>query len=155
MKMTPSKSEGRQVVVFDLNAETYGIDIQRVHEIIRYSQPRTVAGADPSIRGVINLRGRIVPICDLKQRLTLAPSLDVDEAKIVVIEMAAGIAGVIVDAVAEVLTVDPDAVAPVPTFTQHAAYVDGVAKVADRLVLLLDADALFDIDVAAAFAEAA
>jgi purine-binding chemotaxis protein CheW len=145
----------RQVVAFDLNDETYGLDIQRVQEIIRYAEPRTVAGADSSIRGVINLRGVIVPICDLKERLGLDRALDAENAKIVILETAHGAAGLIVDDVEEVVTLDADSLVAVPAFTGSAAFVEGVAKVGTRLILLLDADALFEIDIAAAFAEAA
>src|ERR1700750_497602 len=94
----------RQLVIFSLGSEEYALPITRVQEIIRYAEPRSVASQTAWIRGVINLRGKIVPVCDLAQRLGL-PTERVDTAKIVIVETESGTAGVIVDDVDEVLTV--------------------------------------------------
>ena len=141
--MGSDAAAARQVVVFDLAGEPYGVDIRRVREIIRYTPPRTVAGAAPSIRGVINLRGAIVPVGDLKARLGVPPVLDEARAKIVLVETGAGVAGIIVDDVAAVQTLTDDLVDEVPPTAGCAAFVDGVARVGDRLLVLLDPDALF------------
>jgi purine-binding chemotaxis protein CheW len=133
----------RQVVVFDLAGEPYAVDIHRVREIIRYTPPRSVSGAAESIRGVINLRGAIVPVGDLKARLGVPPALDEARAKIVLVETAAGVAGMIVDDVAAVQTLTDDDVDEVPPTARCAAFVGGVARVDDRLLVLLDPDALF------------
>jgi purine-binding chemotaxis protein CheW len=133
----------RQVVVFDLAGEPYAVDIHRVREIIRYTAPRVVAGSAPSIRGVINLRGAIVPVGDLRARLGVPPALDEARAKIVLVETAAGVAGMIVDDVAAVRTLTADEVDEVPPTAGGAGFVDGVARVGDRLLVLLDPDALF------------
>ena len=153
--MSQTAITSRQVVVFDLNAETYAVGITQVQEIIRYAKPRTVSGTDHAIRGVINLRGKIIPVVDLKARLGLPAALDTDNAKIVAVETAGGVAGMIVDDVAEVLTLDDADLDGVPDFAQHAHYVEGVAKVGDRLILLLQPDALFDVELGTAYAEAA
>ena len=130
----------RQLVIFSLGSEEYALPITRVQEIIRYSEPRSVASQTAWIRGVINLRGKIVPVCDLAERLGL--SLERPEAaKIVIVETAVGTAGVIVDDVDEVLTVSPEQLEDVPT--ADAAYVDAVAKVGERLAILLNPDGLF------------
>src|SRR4051812_37624313 len=97
----------QQLVVFSLGNEEYGLPITQVQEIIRYTEPRTIPSAFPSVRGVINLRGKIIPVCDLKQRLGLY-NADGAEGKIVIVESQAGTAGVIVDEVDEVLTVSDD-----------------------------------------------
>lgn len=129
----------RQLVIFSLGAEKYALPITRVQEIIRYTEPRSVASQTRWIRGVINLRGNIVPVCDLAERLGL--ELDRPEtAKIVIVETAAGTAGVIVDDVDEVLTVTSAQLEDVPA--ADAAYVDAVAKVGDRLAILLNPDGL-------------
>jgi len=130
----------RQLVIFSLGSEEYALPITRVQEIIRYAEPRSVASQTAWIRGVINLRGKIVPVCDLAERLGL--SLERPEtAKIVIVETAVGTAGVIVDDVDEVLTVSPEQLEDVPT--ADATYVDAVAKVGERLAILLNPDGLF------------
>jgi purine-binding chemotaxis protein CheW len=130
----------RQLVIFSLGSEEYALPITRVQEIIRYAEPRSVASQTAWIRGVINLRGKIVPVCDLAERLGLALERP-EAAKIVIVETAVGTAGVIVDDVDEVLTVSPEQLEDVPT--ADAAYVDAVAKVGERLCILLNPDGLF------------
>jgi purine-binding chemotaxis protein CheW len=129
----------RQLVIFSLGTEEYALPITRVQEIIRYTEPRSVASRTRWIRGVINLRGNIVPVCDLGERLGLALERP-ENAKIVIIETAAGTAGVIVDDVDEVLTVTAEQLEDVPT--ADAAYADAIAKVGDRLAILLNPDGL-------------
>jgi purine-binding chemotaxis protein CheW len=134
-----TEERARQLVIFSLGSEEYALPITRVQEIIRYAEPRSVASQTPWIRGVINLRGKIVPVCDLAQRLGLALERP-EAAKIVIVETEVGTAGVIVDDVDEVLTVRPDQLEDVPT--ADAAYVDAVAKVGERLAILLNPDGL-------------
>ena len=130
----------RQLVIFSLGSEEYALPITRVQEIIRYTEPRMVASRTAWIRGVINLRGKIVPVCDLAERLGLALERP-EAAKIVIVETAVGTAGVIVDDVDEVLTVSPEQLEGVPT--ADTGYVDAVAKVGERLAILLNPDGLF------------
>ncbi len=137
----------RQLVIFSLGSEEYALPITRVQEIIRYTEPRSVASQTPWIRGVINLRGKIVPVCDLAERLGLALERP-EAAKIVIVETAVGTAGVIVDDVDEVLTVSPEQLEDVPT--ADTGYVDAIAKVGDRLCILLNPDGLFaGVEIAA------
>ena len=137
----------RQLVIFSLGTEEYALPITRVQEIIRYTEPRVVASRTAWIRGVINLRGKIVPVCDLALRLGL-PTERVDSAKIVIVETEQGTAGVIVDDVEEVLTVDDAQLEDVPA--ADAAYVDAIAKLDDRLAILLNPDGLLaGLDIAA------
>src|SRR5437870_9968302 len=103
----------RQLVVFSLGEEEYALPITQVQEIIRYTEPRAVASEAAWIRGVISLRGKIVPVCDLAARLGLSTEL-ADNAKIVIVETDGGTAGVIVDEVEEVLTVDEGQLDAVP-----------------------------------------
>ncbi len=137
----------KQLVIFSLGSEEYALPITRVQEIIRYTEPRSVASQTAWIRGVINLRGKIVPVCDLAERLGLTHERP-EAAKIVIVETAVGTAGVIVDDVDEVLTVSPEQLEDVPT--ADAAYVDAVAKVGERLAILLNPDGLFaGVEIAA------
>jgi purine-binding chemotaxis protein CheW len=130
----------RQLVIFSLGSEEYALPITRVQEIIRYTEPRSVASQTAWIRGVINLRGKIVPVCDLAQRLGL-PTERLETAKIVIVETELGTAGVIVDDVEEVLTVSVDQLEAVPS--ADSDYVEAIAKVGDRLAILLNPDGLF------------
>jgi purine-binding chemotaxis protein CheW len=137
----------RQLVIFSLGSEEYALPITRVQEIIRYTEPRMVASRTAWIRGVINLRGKIVPVCDLAERLGLFVERS-DVAKIVIVETETGTAGVIVDDVEEVLTVDDAQLEDVPT--ADTAYVDAIAKLDDRLAILLNPDGLLaGLDIAA------
>ena len=129
----------RQLVIFSLGTEEYALPITRVQEIIRYTEPRVVASRTAWIRGVINLRGKIVPVCDLAERLGLQLERR-KVGKIVIVETETGTAGVIVDDVEEVLTVDDARLEDVPA--ADAAYVDAIAKLDDRLAILLNPDGL-------------
>jgi purine-binding chemotaxis protein CheW len=134
-----SEEVSRQLVVFSLAGEEYGLPITHVHEIIRYAEPRTVASTDPTVRGVISLRGKILPVFDLLGRLGLARHDGAEgtvEANIVIVESDAEMAGVICDEVEEVITVDPEQLEEAPSADRTA--IDGIAKIDDRLVVLLN-----------------
>src|SRR3954449_9540916 len=131
---------GSQLVVFSLGEEEYALPITDVQEIIRYSEPRAVASESPWIRGVISLRGKIIPVCDLATRLGL-PNQDAGRANIVIVETLNGTAGVIVDEVEEVLTVDASQLDAVPS--AGTDFIEGVAKIDDRLVVLLNPNGIF------------
>ncbi len=130
----------QQLVVFSLGAEEYALPITQVQEIIRYTEPRTVASKTQWIKGVISLRGKIVPVCDLAARLGVSAVLSPD-AKIVIVETGGGTAGVIVDEVEEVLTVDASSLDAVPAAGTDV--IDAIAKIGDRLVVLLKPEGIF------------
>ncbi|HEX4806291.1 MAG TPA: chemotaxis protein CheW [Conexibacter sp.] len=129
----------RQLVVCALGSEEYGLPIEQVREIVRYTEPRPVASELPWMRGVIGLRGRLLPVHDLATRLGVAvpppaaPAAPPPSAKLVILEAGEEPAGVLVDDVVEVLTVTPEQIEPVPSGSGE------IARVGDRLVLLLDA----------------
>ena len=135
----PTQHMTQQLVVFALGDEEYALPIQQVQEIIRYSEPRAVSSAEPWIRGVISLRGKIVPVFDLGLRIGVHAEPG-DDQKIVIIETVTGTAGVVVDEVEEVLTVDADQLDEVPGAGSDA--IDAIAKIDDRLVVLLNPDRL-------------
>ena len=140
----------QQLVVFSLGAEEYALPIAAVHEIIRFTEPRSVASDAAWVRGVIGLRGKIIPIFDLAARLGLAPS---EPGKIVIVSSGAGQVGVMVDEVEEVLTVVSDQLEEVPTANSDA--IEAIAKIGDRLVVLLNTSGLFAREVAEEIAAAA
>jgi purine-binding chemotaxis protein CheW len=144
----PDATNSRQLVVFTLGTEHYALPIHQVHEIIRYSEPRSVASRADWVRGVISLRGRIVPVYDLATRLGVRSELT-DETKIVIVEAGSETAGVIVDGVEEVLTVQDEQLQEAPG--ADTTLIDSIAKVDSRLVVLLKPSAIFsEPDVALA-----
>jgi purine-binding chemotaxis protein CheW len=130
----------RQLVVFTLGTEHYALGIQQVHEIIRYSEPRSVASRADWVRGVISLRGRIVPVYDLAARLGVPSELS-EQSKIVIVEAGSETAGVIVDGVEEVLTVEDEHMQEAPG--ADTTLIDSIAKIGNRLVVLLKPTAIF------------
>jgi purine-binding chemotaxis protein CheW len=111
-----------------------------VHEIIRFTEPRTVTSEVAWIRGVIGLRGKIIPIFDLAARMQL-DGAGSEPGKIVIVETGTGQVGVMVDEVEEVLTVSSDQLEDVPTANSET--IEAIAKIEDRLVILLDPEGLF------------
>ncbi len=135
-----SDTTSQQLVVFSLGSEEYALPIGAVHEIIRFTEPRTVASDAAWIRGVIGLRGKIIPIFDLASRMALDTG-DAQPGKIVIVESGTGQVGVMVDEVEEVLTVSSEQLEDVPTANSEA--IEAIAKIDDRLVILLNSEGLF------------
>jgi purine-binding chemotaxis protein CheW len=149
---TMTSREARQAAVplkefltFRLGAESYGIDILKVQEIRGYEQPTTIANAPPFIKGVINLRGVIVPILDLRVKFRL-PETKYDEFTVVIIlNVASRVVGVVVDSVSDVLSLDPDAIRPTPEFASNTfdtKYITGLANLDENLLIMLDIEKL-------------
>ena len=133
-----------QLVVFDLASEHYGVDISDVREIMRMQNITKVPGAMSYVEGVINLRGKVLPVLDLRKRLGLKVAEQTEESRIVVVDIADGEVGVIVDAVTEVLRVPNAAVEPPSSMVAqgNSDYLRGIAKLTDRLIILLDLNKL-------------
>jgi purine-binding chemotaxis protein CheW len=143
-----SSDSTMQLVVFSLGEEEYALPITHVQEIIRYTEPRGVASQTPWIKGVISLRGKIVPVYDLASRLGLDCSGVA--SRIVMVESGEQMAGVIVGDVEEVLTLTSHDLDEVPA--AGAACIQAIAKVGDRLVVLLDPAGIFAPEPGAATA---
>ena len=133
-------TNARQLVVFNLGDQHYALPIGQVHEIIRYTEPRSVVSRADWVKGVISLRGQIIPVYDLAIRLGV-PSRLSHHAKIVIVETGTEVAGVIVDGVDEVLTIDADQLQPAPG--TDPTVIEAIAKVGDRLIVLLHPCATF------------
>ena len=136
----------QQVVVFELSGETYALDILHVHEIIRIQPVTPVPGAPEYIEGLINLRGRVVPIVDLRKRFTLPTRPIGDKSRIIVIQVGDDIVGVVVDAVFEVITVAPDLVEPAARVVTglDAESIRSIAKIEGRMVAVLNPDKIIE-----------
>lgn len=140
MSNVESHDEERQLVVFELSSEIYGIDIKTVREIIRMQKITYVPDAPPYVEGMINLRGRVIPVVDLRRRFGLTVADASPEMRILVVDIAGEDIGVIVDAVTEVkriagASVQRDALLAT---TDQANYLEGIAKLGDQLLILLD-----------------
>lgn len=136
-----SEAQTRQLVVFSLGAEEYGVPITLVQEIIRYTSPRPIPGGPSHVEGVINLRGRIIPVVGLRSRFGALGDRP-DEAKIVIVEMSDLTVGIVVDEVREVLSVGADQCEAPPEGVGEADYLDAVAKLEGRLLVILDMERL-------------
>lgn len=136
--------ETLQLVSFCINKDHYAVDILSVQEINRMLEITEVPESPAGIEGVINLRGRIIPVMDLRTRFSLPPSERTEESRIVVVNAAGSTVGFIVDRVYEVLRINSSTVEPSPTLSNgvNTKYISGVAKRDDHLVILLDVDEL-------------
>ncbi len=135
----------RQLVVFELANEHYGVDIAAVESIIKMQPITAVPQAPPFVEGITNLRGSVLPVMDLRKRFALGiggsnAEIAHDEKRIVVVSMDGMKIGMIVDAVSEVLRVQDEAIEPPPPMvtTINSAFITGIAKVGERLIILLD-----------------
>jgi purine-binding chemotaxis protein CheW len=137
--------------VFTLGGEPYGLPITRVQEIIRYTPPRSVPDAAFGIRGVINLRSKIIPVGDTRELLGVQAFGDADHANVVIVETAGGPCGLIVDAVTEVISVDADAIDD----ASRGRGTSGIARVGERLLIIVEVDELFPETFEGALREAA
>ena len=134
-----------QVVLCQLGDECYGLDIGSVYEIIRFQASTAVPTAPGFVDGVINLRGRIIPVMDLSSRFGMHRAETTKSTRIIVAGTAGMRVGLVVDAVTEVLMLSEEAVEPTPDVVggRDSAYIRGIAKLTDQLVILLDLNALF------------
>lgn len=134
-------NEELQLVIFRLAKEEYGLPITKVQEINRLV-PITKLPQTPSfMEGIINLRGRIIPVIDLRKRFQLAAAEQSDDNRIIIVEVSGQTIGIIVDAVTEVVRLPGSSVEPPPpAFILDAQYIHGVGKLDERLLIMLDID---------------
>lgn len=139
-----SKDESVQWVTFRLADETYGINVMQVQEVLRVSEIAPVPGAPHYVLGIINLRGNVVTVIDTRIRLGLATSEVTDSTRIVIIETARHVVGILVDCVAEVVDVASSEVESAPNVgsDESANYIQGVASRENELLILVDLNKL-------------
>ncbi len=131
-----------QLVLFSLGNEEYAISITQVKEIIQYKGATKIPSIPEYMEGIINLRGKIIPVIDLALRLKVATTKTGDK-RALVIETAEREIGLVVDEVSEVIRISDSDIEPPPTRT-GSGYIRGIGKERDRLLILLDVDKLFD-----------
>lgn len=139
---TPTR--GGEFLSFRLGAEEYGIDILKVQEIRSYEPPTRIANAPAFVKGVINLRGVIVPIVDLRVKLG-CQAIDYNGFTVVIVLNVKGrVVGTVVDSVSDVLELGPQAIRAAPEMSCNvdSACITGIGSVADRMLILIDIEAL-------------
>ena len=133
-----------EFLAFKLGQEEYGIDILRVQEIRSYEQPTRMANAPAFIKGVINLRGVIVPIVDMRIKFGLEQANYDAFTVVIVLNIGRQVVGVVVDAVSDVISLSPEQMRPVPEFSAAIEndHVLAIGSVENRMLILLDIDKL-------------
>lgn len=138
-----------QLVTFRLGNEEFGIDIKKVQEINRMIDITKIPNAPSYIEGVVNLRGKIIPIVDLRTKLGFGGAERDKATRIMVVEIEGSVLGFIVDSVSEVLRIADATVEAAPSITggTDSAYIEGVINLNDRILILLSLNALFSNDL--------
>ena len=134
-----------EFLTFRLGAESYGIEILKVQEIRGYEAPTAIANAPAFIKGVINLRGVIVPILDLRIKFRLSEAKYDEFTVVIILNVAGRVVGVVVDSVSDVLTLAAEAIRPTPEFasaTFDTKYITGLGTVEEQMIILLDIEKL-------------
>lgn len=142
---TVSEDELLQLVTFEVGSEEFAIPILSVQEINRMMEITRVPQSPPFVEGVINLRGKIIPVVDLRQRFGMERVERNGDSRIIVVEVKGRVIGFTVDRVNEVLRIDSGIVEPAPAMVASvdSDYVQGVGKLPDRLLILLELANLF------------
>ena len=134
-----------EYLTFRLGSEEYGIDILKVQEIRSYEQPTRIANAPDFIKGVVNLRGVIVPIVDLRLKLNCPTAEYNSFTVVIVLNVKNRVVGAVVDSVSDVLELSRDAIKPAPELssaTVDTSFITGIGSVADRMLILMDIEGL-------------
>ena len=142
--LAPAVTTLREFLAFKLGAEEYGIDILRVQEIRSYEAPTRIANAPSFIKGVVNLRGVIVPIVDMRLKFNL-DTVNYDSFTVVIVLNIAGrVVGMVVDAVSDVITLTPEQLRPVPQFNSNidSDHLLAIGAIDDRMLILVDIEKL-------------
>lgn len=134
-----------QLVTFGIGGEEFAVEILAVQEINRMLDLTRVPQSPPEVEGVINLRGRIIPVIDLRRRFGVDVGERTDQNRIIVVEVEGKVLGFIVDRVHEVLRIKRSIVDPAPSMATsiESDFIAGVGKLEDRLLILLDLQKLF------------
>jgi purine-binding chemotaxis protein CheW len=146
-KKTDDGHEGglaQEYLTYTLGPEEYAIDILRVQEIRGYEQPTTIANAPPFLKGVINLRGTIVPIVDLRIKFNVGVVEYKPTTVVIILNIGTRVVGIVVDSVSDVTMLRPDQIRPAPEFaaTVDAKYINGLSTLGERMLIVVDIERL-------------
>lgn len=139
----------RQLVTFKLEEEEFAVDILKVQEIIRMVEITLVPKMPPYMEGVINLRGKVIPVVNLRRRFHQPPTDNSKDTRIVVVTLNNTTVGLLVDSVSEVLRLNEDHIEPPPPIMEggmDTEYISAVGRLEDRLLILLDLEKVFGKD---------
>jgi purine-binding chemotaxis protein CheW len=133
-----------QLVTFKLGNEEYAVDILKVQEINRMKEITRVPNTPAYVEGVINLRGKVIPVVNLRSKFSLTDRENDIQSRIMIMDIQGITMGLVVDAVSEVLRIPSNIVEPTPPMASNISteYIKGIAKLEDRLIILLDMDML-------------
>ena len=139
-----AQAQNGEYLTFRLGSEEYGIDILRVQEIRSYEQPTRIANAPAFLKGVVNLRGVIVPIVDLRLKLNCENAEYNHFTVVIVLNVRGRVVGAVVDSVSDVLQLAGEAIRPAPATntTIDTSYITGIGSVSNRMLILIDIAAL-------------
>ncbi len=158
---TATLARAGKYLSFVLGREEYGLEILKVQEIIGIMDVTRVPRTPPFVRGVINLRGRVIPVVDLRGKFNMPPTEDTQKTCIIVVQVTQGdltvTMGVIVDEVSEVLSFQQEQIEPAPSFgggMDESEYITGMGKLGKKVVILLDVDRVLKGDELEAMAQA-
>jgi len=147
MQASEGKSAGgdsRELLTFTLGTEEYGIDILKVQEIRGYDAVTTIANSPDFIKGVINLRGIIVPIVDMRIKFSLGNVTYNELTVVIILNVANRVVGIVVDGVSDVIALSADQIKAAPEFSSSLdmQYITGVGTVDDRMIIVMDIEKL-------------
>jgi purine-binding chemotaxis protein CheW len=147
-KNARTEGQGMQMISFNVGEQEYGVDIHSVKEVIRQGEITPLPRAPSFLKGVINLRGDVIPIIDLRERFALEAGSYSEASRVIVVEIGEKSVGMVVDSVSHVIRVPEDHIEAAPTWLGGTSgeYVRGVARVEKRLVVLLNIDAILTTD---------
>lgn len=148
---TATAADSSQYLTFRLGAEEYGVEIMKVQEIKSYSPITPVPNTPRAVKGVMNLRGRIIPVVDLRLKFAM-PETEYNRFAVVIVVMISGkVVGLLADGVADVLTIAKTDVQAAPDFGApiETGLISGMAKAGEKLVILLDVERLLEGDATA------
>ena len=144
-RASAASSQGKaEYLTFRLGAEEYGIDILRVQEIRSYEEPTRIANAPSFIKGVVNLRGVIVPVVDLRIKLNCEKVEYNGFTVVIVLNVHGRVVGAVVDSVSDVIELGGEQIRPAPEMNTSVdtTFITGIASVAERMLILMDIEAL-------------
>tara|TARA_R110002049_G_scaffold94733_1_gene232966 strand:+ start:263 stop:766 length:504 start_codon:yes stop_codon:yes gene_type:complete len=142
--LASEESAGNEFLAFTLGKEEYGLDILRVQEIRGYEPVTRIANSPAFIKGVVNLRGTIIPVVDMRIKFSLGePSYD-QFTVVIILNIAGRVVGMVVDSVSDVTTLSPEQIKPAPEIgtTFDTEYLIGLGTIGDRMLILVDIDKL-------------
>jgi purine-binding chemotaxis protein CheW len=144
MEALAKTDEILQLVTFNLASEEYAVDILKVQEINRMKEITRVPNSPPYVEGVINLRGKVMPVVNLRHKFGLEEVENTEQSRIMIMDIQGITMGLVVDSVSEVLRVPSNIVEPAPPMASNISteFIRGIAKLEDRLIILLDMDRL-------------